>query len=52
MKTDWTSNMDSSPYHPTLEEDNTSAMNRLESTMTFLEKDDQANLVAPLFGSV
>jgi hypothetical protein len=51
-QTDWASNMDSSSYHPTLELDNTSVMNKLESTMTSLQEDDQTILAALSFKPV
>jgi hypothetical protein len=51
-KMNWASNTNLSPYHPTLEEDNTSGMNRLDNTLTSLEEDDEAILVEPLLEPV
>jgi hypothetical protein len=49
---DWASNTNSSPYHPTHEQDNTSAMDRTGRTMLSPEEDDKAILVVLPFGSV
>jgi hypothetical protein len=51
-QTDWASNMNSSPYHSTHEQDNTSAMDRTGRTMLSPEEDDKAILVVLPFGSV
>ena len=51
-QTDWASNTNSSSYHPTHEQDNTSAMDRTGRTMLSLEEDDKAILVVLPFGSV
>jgi hypothetical protein len=51
-QTDWASNTNSSSYHPTHEQDNTSAMDRTGRTMLSPEEDDKAILVVLPFGSV
>jgi hypothetical protein len=49
---DWASNTNSSPYHPTHEQDNITVMDRMGRTMLSLEEDDKAILVVLPFGSV
>jgi hypothetical protein len=51
-QTDWASNTNSSPYHPTHEQDNTSAMDRTGRIMLSPEEDDKVILVVLRFGSV
>jgi hypothetical protein len=52
MFTDWASNTNSSPYHPTHEQDITSAMDRMGRTMLSSEEDDKAILVVLLYWPV
>jgi hypothetical protein len=51
-QTDWASNTDSLSYHPTLEYDNTSVMDRARRSMPSLEEDDQVILVVLPFGPI
>jgi hypothetical protein len=51
-QTNWASNTNSSPYHPTHEQDNTLVMDRMGCTMLSSEEDDKAILVVLPFGSV